>query len=52
MNFHKGILESRRLHYRHLAKLLVGILSARCVMEGPVAHDLPATNTLEYPNGD
>lgn len=23
MNFHKGILESRRLHYKHLAKLLV-----------------------------
>lgn len=23
MNFNKGILESRRLHYKHLAKLLV-----------------------------
>ncbi|KAJ6119325.1 hypothetical protein N7523_003605 [Penicillium sp. IBT 18751x] len=25
MNFHKGILESRRLHYKHLAKLLRAI---------------------------
>jgi Cft2 family RNA processing exonuclease len=24
MNFNNGILESRRLHYKHLAKLLVG----------------------------
>lgn len=24
MNFNKGILESRRLHYKHLYKLLVG----------------------------
>jgi hypothetical protein len=26
MNFNKGILESRRLHYKHLAKLLVSIV--------------------------
>ena len=26
MNFSKGILESRRLHYKHLSKLLVRLI--------------------------
>lgn len=29
MNFHRGILESRRLHYKHLAKLLVSTRACR-----------------------
>lgn len=27
MNFNNGVLESRRLHYKHLSKLLVGNLN-------------------------
>lgn len=39
MNFHKGILESRRLHYKHLAKLLVRVVhSSAYLRDDLLAH--------------
>lgn len=50
MNFNKGILESRRLHYEHLYKLLVGWLLLKNQFVNiliPAEADSP-----EYSNGD
>lgn len=52
MNFNKGVLESRRLHYKHLYKLLVrGFCCPRCsVVVGLLMN--AATNPVEYAYGD
>lgn len=40
MNFNKGILEARRLHYKHLSKLLVSRLAISIDLNTRYTHSL------------